>query len=236
MIRDLKGNYFRVALLTSTDDNDTLLIDNYQLTNPDPEKQNKEQYIRPLNTFILIGQNEHLTIDVETTLFFHNKNSNNDSILDLIVSALKERENIWSKNNYQLPYTADENFLRNIALIFAEKQLKTLEEDLQKLQQLSETNPDLFAEKILELDQLKVKQKNEKEAQLYFSLLPPLFQKLKKALDLFKAKKQKDEKKQQIAERIKESKEDKSKLVEKEKTAKQKREDYLKIKNTKNND
>jgi len=128
------GKKIRIGLLTSTDDKNTFLLDNYQQTNPHINKQEKKQYYRILSNFIIVDENEPLLIDMETTLLLQSKNSDNNDITGILQTNYENKKNIWSDNEYQISYNADKKFLRKIAIIFYKKQLEMLEEHLQSLE------------------------------------------------------------------------------------------------------
>lgn len=232
-----KNLKIRTGLLTSTKDENTFLLDEYQQTNPDNNKQNKNQYFRILSHFIVVDEKEPLVVDLETTLLLHSNNNNNEDITEILVKFYEDKQNIWSNNNYQLSYNANEEFLHKIAIIFYKKQLLLLQDGLQNLEE--ELNKLSFKEaskKFEILTQEKLKYMEDKKFQQYISLLPLQYQELYKALNFFKLKKQKEDIRKE-KQKLKKKKEDAMSLkkTNKEnetnlKTAKDKKDDYVKNK------
>lgn len=220
----------RIGLLTSTKDENTFLLDEYQQTNPDINKQDKKQYFRILSNFMVVDENEPLIVDMETTLFLHSVNSNDKDITEIFFKNYEDKKNIWSNNKYQLSYNANEEFIKKIAIIFFNNKLQMLEEGLKNLEEeLKKLTPQEKTEKLEALAQEKLKYMEEKKLQQYISLLPAQFQELYKTLTLFNLKKQKDDKqkkKQEFKKNLENVMDLKKNKENKIKTAKDKREDY----------
>lgn len=230
----------RTGLPTSTKDGITIQIDTCQITNIDIDKQNKDQMFRIPSTFIVVDENEPILIDLEMTLSFRGENSKGESIIEKLVAEYDSKKDIWSANPYQLTYTADHEFIRKLSLIFLEKKLLTLEKDAQKLNDKLDTlSRKEYDEEISRLRIAKEKEKQEKETQRYFSLLPEEFQNLERSLRLFKVRIKKDQNQQKGKEHKKQLEDSHAefKAAKREeqgtstiKTAKQRKEEYLKMK------
>lgn len=234
-----KNILVQIGMLTSTKDDTTFKIDDRQQTNPDFQKQFKSQMFRVLGTFMVVDTDDQLTIDMEATLFFKSKNSNNEIISELLYNAYSARKDVWSNNPYQLSYNADNEFLSNISKIFLEQKLRILEEKLLELKLLAKSSPEKYFEHISNLNIEKEKLLQEKNNQRYFSLLPEEFRKFIITFKIFEERQVIEEKKRvennnkikdaQTFSAFKKVKEDETKFNN-EKTAKEKKEEYLKAK------
>lgn len=232
--------YIRIGIVTSAKDDKTFCIDDNQITNPDPVKQNKAQMFRIPSHFIIVDKNEPLNIDLEMTLWFYSQNNRNENIIDILYREFESLKEIWSNKPYLFSYEGNSEFIRKLSLIFFKERLQQYTKEFEELQQkLVFLNKEERDEAI---ETMKAKKNNylqEKKDNQYYSRLPIEFQILLKSIKLFETKLEKDKrkiKKQELkAEKARILTINKIKQQENNqdtgiKKAKQKKEDYLKIK------
>lgn len=195
-----KHIYIRIGFLTSAKDGTSIMLDKYQKTNTDYYKQKKEQRFRICSNFIIVDDNEPLTIDLETTLFFHGKNSEGKFINKILMEAYNLKKDIWSNNFYQKSYNIDAEFLHKITIIFFHKKLefyeKKKEELIAKLKECAK-NEEEYIETLENLEKMKNDFLEEKRKRQYYSLLPEEFKQLYNIIKIFELKKKKDEDKKE---------------------------------------
>lgn len=240
----------RIGMATSTKSSDTFFIDNNQVNNPDPVKRDKEQRGLIFSTFIIVSPEEaqNLTYDLEMTTYFKGRNSDGEYIVQKICDELIAKKESWTNNQYQHTYTATQEFVKTVAIISYEEDLRCLEQQLLHLNnELSSLSLEEQAIKLHELETQKNKIIEDKEKQRQFNQLPEHLQQLYKIEKLIEQQKQKElERKKKIEqdqEKNRRMEEQKEKLKQKEeehekihgKSAKKKREEHMAKKQTENN-
>nr|NP_062849.1 hypothetical protein PhpooMp04 [Physarum polycephalum]BAB08083.1 unnamed protein product [Physarum polycephalum] len=244
-----KNLYVRVGLVTSTKSDSNIKIDSYQVTNEDSNKQNKDQMFRIFPTFLIVDEKiEPLIVNLEMTLYFYGKNTDNKSIVEEIIFTQYDlTKNIWSENYYQYPFNVDQEFLRQLSIIFYSNKLQELQQDYKELQDklyslLIKSHED-YNKEIDRLNELKTNYLKDRKYKQYFNSLTDEEQKLVSHIKIFQDKikddniqNEKKQKKELINQLLEKNKKGKDKEEGTEiLTAKQKKEKYLKDKQNINN-